>query len=65
MKKITKSNLKTCLLNAQKELCKGEKVKVDLTSHLHSRYINYKMEGLFSDLMCIKENHEYYLARII
>jgi len=62
--KPTNRTLKKYLARAISDLNRGEKVKVDFSGQLHSRYLDYKMDGLYSDLLCIKENNEYYLARI-
>lgn len=61
---LTESSLKTFLNRAEHELNKGERVLVQFTDRLHRKYLTYQMDGMFSNLMCLKSHGSYYLARV-
>lgn len=62
--KINSRNLKYYLDKATSELNRGEKVQVEMNDDLHSKYLDLQMSGHYRDLMCIKSNGSYFLARI-
>lgn len=62
--KLTDRNLRACLDSATADLRIGEKVRVDLTEDLHSKYVDLQLAGYYPEILCTRNNGDYYLVRV-
>lgn len=61
---INQMSLRSYLDSATADLGKGEKVRVPFTDQLHSEYLDLQLAGYYPELLCVRQNGDYYLARV-
>lgn len=61
---LTSKSLVSFLNKVTSDLSKGEFVNIQMSDSAHKKYMEMQMQGLYRDILCVKNGSTYAIGRV-